>query len=439
VLTLLLIGYLLRRDLRETPRVATAVWIPTAWLMIIGSRQISQWYLTGPLLSAQALEEGSPVDKTAYAILIVAGVYVLARRRLQVEAIFRRNFPIVIFFLYAGLSVVWSDFPAIALKRWIKALGDLVMVLVLWSDPFPARAITAVIKRCAYVLIPLSVLFCKYYENIGRTIDSWGKSSYTGVTVDKNMFGYLLFAFGLYFVAALMSRLGPQQDSRSRVRSDQLIAILMLVLIGWLLPIANSKTATLALAAGVAVVAALRIRAFRRNFWSFALASIVVLMVAEELLSATSMVLEASGRDATLTGRTGLWGTLLKEPINPIVGTGYTSFWLGERLTKYWTMYPTSPPIQAHNGYLEVYLNLGLIGLFLLIGVLWSGLRTIRNRFASTRRQPDTNYEKTLKTFGLAYGTAYLLYNVTEATFQGMNFLFFIFLILAWRSNGSAR
>ncbi len=97
------------------------------------------------------------------------------------------------------------NFRLISLKRWGKALGDPVMILVLWSDPFPVRAITAAIKRCAYVLIPLSVLFCKYYEDLGRTFDGWGHSAYTGVTMDKNMFGYLLFAFGLYFVAAFMS------------------------------------------------------------------------------------------------------------------------------------------------------------------------------------------------------------------------------------------
>jgi hypothetical protein len=35
----------------------------------------------------------------------------------------------------------------------------------------------------------------------------------------------------------------------------------------------------------------------------------------------------------------------------------------------------------------------------------------------------------------LAYAVSYLLYNVTEATFQGLNFLFLIFLMLAFRSS----
>lgn len=424
-LTLLLIGYLVHRDSREEPRVSCAVWIPIAWLMINGSRQVSQWFGSGLTLSAQALEEGSSIDQAVYGALIVAGVCVLASRHVRVGEIARNNLPIVLFLLYEGLSVLWSDVPIITLKRWGKALGDPVMVLVLWSDPFPVRAITAAIKRCAYVLIPLSVLFCKYYENLGRTIDVWGKSSYTGVTVDKNMFGYLLFAFGLFFVAAFVSRRNPDPSKRNRGRSEQIINILFLVMIGWLLPIADSKTATLALVAGIAVIVALRFATVRRHLWSYALAVILLVAVSDALLSVQGTVLEASGRDATFTGRTGLWETLLQEPINPLIGVGYASFWLGGRLQRFWALYPTSPPIEAHNGYLEVYINLGLIGVCLMAGVLWKGLRTIRSL-------SEIQNDLIFGTFGMAYGVAYVLYNVTEATFQGLNFLFVIFLILTF-------
>jgi exopolysaccharide production protein ExoQ len=432
-LTLLLIGYLLRRDSREEPRVSRAVWIPIIWLMINGSRQVSQWLGSGPTLSTQALEEGSPIDQAVYGALICAGVCVLASRRVRVGEIVRNNLPVVLFLLYEGLSVLWSDVPLVTLRRWGKGLGDPVMVLVLWSDPFPVRAITAAIKRCAYVLVPLSVLFCKYYENLGRTFDLWGKFSYTGVTLDKNMFGYLLFAFGLFFVAAFMSRLDAYRSERERVRSDQIINILFLVMIGWLLPIANSKTATLALAAGTAVIVALRFATVRKHLWSYALAAILLVTVSDALLSVKSTVLEASGRDATFTGRTGLWETLLQEPINPLIGVGYASFWLGERQERFWAMYPNSPPIEAHNGYLEVYVNLGLIGVCLIAGVLWRGLRTMRSRVAASRSHSmsETQNDRIFGKFGMAYGVAYLLYNVTEATFQGLNFLFVIFLILA--------
>jgi O-antigen ligase len=305
------------------------------------------------------------------------------------------------------------------------------MVLVLCSDADPVRALSATIRRCAYVLVPVSVLFCKYYEYLGRVFDTWGNASYTGVTVDKNMLGYLLFAFGLYFLSALIGNRGVEQPQAARSRIDVVMDVLFLVMIGWLLAIANSKTATLSLALGAAVLLVIRVAALRRHFWTLAITAMVVVLIADELFSIKSAILEASGRDATFTGRTGLWETVLKEPINPLVGAGYASFWLGERLYRFWAMYPTSPPIQAHNGYLEVYLNLGLIGLCLLGFVLWQGLKTIQKRAAEAMTSATWN-DRVLGSFGLTFGVAYLLYNVTEATFQGSNFLFTIFLMLAF-------
>jgi O-antigen ligase len=306
------------------------------------------------------------------------------------------------------------------------------MVTVLWSDPFPVRAITATLKRCAYVMIPVSVLFCKYYENWGRAFDSWGNSGYTGVTTDKNMFGYLLFAFGLLFAAGFMARVAQSRDERKRGRIDQMINILFLSMIGWLLPIANSKTALLSLVAGSAIVVTSQFATVRRHLWAYTVAGVLVIAAADNLFSVKGTLLEASGRDESFTGRTGIWEAVLKEPINPVVGTGYGSFWTGERLERFWRMYPRTPLIQAHNGYIETYLNLGMVGLCLLAAVLLTGLRKFRGRVAASLLPSRPLNDRIFATFGIAFGVAYLLYNVTEATFQGMNFLFTIFLILAF-------
>src|SRR5207247_2291965 len=126
---------------------------------------------------------------------------------------------------------------------------------------------------------------------------------------------------------------------------------------------------------------------------------------------------------ATLTGRTELWASVLRMSVNAWIGAGFESFWLGERLKTLWVQYHFAPT-QAHNGYIEVYLNLGWLGLFLLAGVLWAGYRTTRNRLNLSPNIP-------FATFGLAYLTAYALYNITEGTFKALDVLFIIFLITA--------
>lgn len=67
--------------------------------------------------------------------------------------------------------------------------------------------------------------------------------------------------------------------------------------------------------------------------------------------------LETMGKDTSLTGRTKIWDLALSLSGNPLFGTEFESFWLGPRLDKIWSVYWRIT--EAHNGYLEVYLNLG--------------------------------------------------------------------------------
>src|SRR6266516_7414880 len=126
-ITLLLIGYLIRRDRRVEPRPSPAVWIPICWLLINGSRQPSQWLGLRSGALDQALYEGSPVDQVIYGTLIVAGILVLAKRPVRIDQLSKNSWWIILFFLYEGLSCVWSDFPFISFRRWTKASGDFVM------------------------------------------------------------------------------------------------------------------------------------------------------------------------------------------------------------------------------------------------------------------------------------------------------------------------
>jgi len=135
----------------------------------------------------------------------------------------------------------------------------------------------------------------------------------------------------------------------------------------------------------------------------------------------------AVGRDPTLTGRTNIWNAVLSAHTNPLVGTGYESFWLGSRLKQVWSLAGFGIN-EAHNGYLEVYLNLGLIGLFLLVAFLIASYRTICRRLDAS---------SSLAPLSLALWTILPLYNVTEAAFKGQ-LLFVIFLlgaiVVPWRT-----
>ena len=92
------------------------------------------------------------------------------------------------------------------------------------------------------------------------------------------------------------------------------------------------------------------------------------------------------GRDPSLTDRTAVWADVLALQNRPMLGYGFESFWLGDRLMVLWNKWWWRPT-QAHNGYIETYLNLGLVGLGLLAGLLLSTFRvsvgSLLNDFAS--------------------------------------------------------
>ena len=77
------------------------------------------------------------------------------------------------------------------------------------------------------------------------------------------------------------------------------------------------------------------------------------------------------GRDPTLTNRTEIWAATKAHPVDPIFGCGYLNFWdmvgpikLGE-----------SAAVElktAHNGYLEIFLDGGYLGILFLVIMLIS-------------------------------------------------------------------
>src|SRR5881296_2098839 len=189
--------FLLDRD--RTSRTSPALWVPAAWLGIATSRDISQWFNTVLVTdSPDQLLEGSPVDRVIYAGLLVAGLVVLVSRAERARSLLRANWPLVVFFLFCAISVLWSDYPFVAFKRWTKAMGNLLMVLVVLTDPDPRAAVRALLARTGFLLIPLSILFIKYYPELGRGFDPWtGRAYYNGVGVNKNGLGIVCLIFGL--------------------------------------------------------------------------------------------------------------------------------------------------------------------------------------------------------------------------------------------------
>ena len=360
-------GILLLFALNRDPKARTSLglWLPTVWILLAGSRMVSVWLGTNPdVQTATQAGEGNPLDRLILTTLMMIGILVLLGRARRVLRVLKINWPLLLFFGYCAASTLWSATPDLAAKRWFKATGDVVMVLIILTDRNRTEAIKRIITRVGFILMPLSVLLIEFYPTVGRAYSlEDGVFSYTGVTTNKNMLGVICMVAGLGCVWLLTKAL--YQKRRKLGRLTALVVTIATVL--WLFVTANSMTPLACFLMGSALIVFVKVSGRNRPAdIHIAVGSMVVLatflfVFPEIFVSAIHLV----GRNATLTGRTGLWKDLLAMDTHPWLGTGFESFWLGSRLEHIWSLYPWHPN-EAHNGYLEVYLNLGLAGVGLM-------------------------------------------------------------------------
>lgn len=407
-----LIYVLLHLTRERVAKWPAALLIAISWLWFSSSRNPSAWIQLqgdgGYRTADTAYDEGSPIDRNVLAGLMLMGVVVLASRSKRSVAFLKANAPVVAFFVYCGLSVLWSDHPDISIKRWFRSLGDLIMVMVVLTSPDWGSAFKWIYTRLGCILIPLSFLFFRWFPALGRNYNPHdGHVSVTGVTDDKNLLGAICMLFAL---AALSSMIEAYR-AKGRGRKGRLYGYGCVVgLALYLIHLANSATATACLIEGSGVLILSSMPSFykrpKRIHWIVG----AVLGITVVNLFFGSSLLALLGRNSTLTGRTELWTLCLTLVTNPLMGAGYESFWLGHRLERMWMYIPGVN--QGHNGYLEIYLNLGWIGVAFLAALLISGYRNI---FNSVRRGEVAG------SLRLAYFVVVCITNCTEAGFKMMH------------------
>jgi exopolysaccharide production protein ExoQ len=410
-LWLVLLLALLYFDPAKDPETSAALWVPVIWMFILGTRLPSQW-LGGQMGTvAQTLEEGNPLDRGIFSVLIVLAIGILVSRSFKWGDLFRHNIALMAFLSFALVSVCWSDFPFVSLKRWFRDLGNYLVILVVLSDPRPLEAVRTLLRRLCFLLIPLSILLVKYYPEISRQYDSWtGAFSDAGPTTGKNLLGLLALLSGLFFFWDTATCWSDRKERGTRRIIQVNLAFLAMTL--WVLNIANSTTSRVCLVLGCLVIAAAHSKAFQRHptFLKVGLpAGFCLYLILAFGFGMNGDLAGAVGKDPTLTDRTKIWESLLTMHTSPLFGTGYESFWMGQRLQQFWQSAGLGGINEAHNGYLEVYLNMGTIGLFLLGGFLIASYRTICRRLSPF---------SSLASLSLALWTVVLFYSVTEAGFR---------------------
>jgi O-antigen ligase len=329
-----------------------------------------------PLLSADP-DAGSDLRVfglwvLAYAVAVglVLDAALRERRRVGVPP------ELVLFLLLAATSVFWSVAPGLTLRRSVGLLGTVIVGVAL-AQRLGVPALFDALRR-AMVIIAVSSLLL-YASGSSYALDSI-HGTLRGVAITKNSLGFFM-ALGLLACAA-----GALID-RSRARSAVVSAVPMMVA----LALTDSKTG-LVIAAVVALYATTAVLGRRRS-GPLALASLALFACAGAAVLAPTLTLASSaaliGEDTTLTGRDEIWQeSLLAADARQYLGHGYGSFWDASDTAERIRARVLWEVPHAHNGPLDILLDLGVVGV-VLAGAVVLGLivRGVSDLVQGHRRQ----------------------------------------------------
>src|SRR5262249_32815965 len=156
--------------------------------------------------SLDQVVDGSPLDRNLLLALTALGVMVLLTRGKRVGEVLRANKTLLIFFAFGAVSTLWSDYPFVAFKRWIKTCGDLTMVLIVLTDSDPVAALKRLLARVGFILVPMSILLIRYFSELGRGFDAiTGEAEVWGVALGKNTLGLVCMISGAGAIWRLVS------------------------------------------------------------------------------------------------------------------------------------------------------------------------------------------------------------------------------------------
>jgi exopolysaccharide production protein ExoQ len=370
------VAFLLWLDHKKASEVSRSLWIPTIWALEAFSRPLGLWFGN---TEAGSMEAGSPIDRAFLTILFCFAIFVLSKRRFNWTSAIRENLWLILVLGFMLISISWSPVPYISFKRWTRELIAVFMAFMILSERDPRQAVLSILRRVSYVLLPYSLLLIKYYPRYGVNYGRWsGEMMWAGVTTQKNQLTLLCVISALFLIWTLIRRRRGDDIPVAKYQTYLEIFLLVLALFLFFGP---RRTPTYSATSAVSFAAALfalfgfywikkRHSALGMNALRVIIATIVIYGTITPFLGRLSIldVTSTLKRNETLTGRSEIWAFLVPFALSrPVFGHGIGGFWTTEmrRLSS----------SHAHNGYLDIILDLGFLGLLLISLLLLSFCR----------------------------------------------------------------
>jgi exopolysaccharide production protein ExoQ len=285
------------------------------------------------------------------------------------------------FVALAAFSAIWSIDPGVTIRRVGTLVTTfLISAYLIWRYDF-AKSLS-IIGHALLLICVLSIIVAILLPNLGITQPSNDNDAlvgtWKGVMPTKNSLGWTCIAgvqiYGWRFLV----------EPERRLRHFFVLALIIFLALE-----TRSATALIGIVLSIFLLGVLSLRRWespKRIALEWLMLGTVGLAIFAVSL-APADVLSVFGKDASLTGRVPLWSSLaVSIAQRPLLGYGYGAFWVNSNpeMLRIWSLNTWQPP-NAHNGFIDLILDLGLVGLALAVLMLVTSIK----RALSWCRQPD--------------------------------------------------
>ncbi len=357
----------------------------------------------------------NPINQIVDSLIPFISILCLVPQRKKLFSLIRQEKYLTLFLVWCLATILWSDFPFNSFKLWVRLIGSTTVILALFLNVKSPDEALKYLKTALVFYIPISFLAIAFVP----AATQFEFPAWRGLAMHKNVLGQISFistfvwAFAvsvpsgkrklgswLFLFASVVLLLGSKS-------STSLIVLLSLLMMQFYLFIESRlRRLNIGRLVSLALLGCLFILPF--------------LFQAFELDSTTGVF----GKDATFTGRTDLWVAILDEAKTHLLdGCGFGGFWIVEN-HKVLRLYEDDAfpclPNEAHQGYLDILNETGVIGLSLLALMIISYFKKL-----AQLKKPH---------FWKWFFIGILLVNLTESTlFRSGSFSgwFFVFSYLA--------
>jgi O-antigen ligase len=399
-------------------------------LCVIAAMSVLLGAYTGlPLrLGGDQIEGGAvnPFNTAGMAFVLALTVVSAGLRWRAMLFVLRHGGPLNLLLGFALASVLWSDVPEVTLRRWVSLTQAALFGYCLLAA-FPMARILRLLAASIGLAMLASAAVALALPAAGTMQEPSLAGAWNGVFMHKSHLGSVAALGVLCFGWLWWNEPGRRTWNMLGV----LLCIAMAVL-------AQSRSAQLVILLAVSFAAFLPLlrmsglirlwAAYGMVLTTSAFAAVMILFFGD--------IMDALGKDASLTGRLPGWATLLELALQrPLGGHGYSAFFIADSAgvqdaTRHagWVMW------NAHNTYLEILLQLGVPGLALVCWILLE-------QFARSLRECIAG-DLPWASFALIYGLCHLATSAVESTaFRGGDIvsMLLVMLLTALRLRASAR